>query len=184
LFAVLRGRRAVPVSKRYDLSKFALLVADDNEHMRRLVRSVLLGVGVGRVAEAADGSEALVRLKRERFELVLVDWMMQPMDGYVFVKTLRADGDNQNTRVPVIMMTGHAEREKVEGARDVGANEFLVKPLKPDTLIGRVIAVIDTPRAYVKAPGYVGPDRRRRSGEKYEGPRRRELDQGKLEGPS
>ena len=71
------------------------------------------------------------------------------------------------------MMTGHAERAEVEAARDAGVTEFLLKPLTLRAMVDRLEAAIQRPRAFIRAPSYFGPDRRRRDDPAYRGPRRR-----------
>jgi response regulator RpfG family c-di-GMP phosphodiesterase len=71
------------------------------------------------------------------------------------------------------MITGHAERHRVEAARDAGVNELLVKPVTEKALHSRIQEVILRPRPFIFGPDYYGPCRRRRRDPNYKGPERR-----------
>jgi DNA-binding response OmpR family regulator len=71
------------------------------------------------------------------------------------------------------MLTGHTSLDHVRQARDAGINEFIAKPVSVKTLMSRLVAVIESPRPYVRTKVYFGPCRRRRGVEEYRGPERR-----------
>ncbi|HIJ61550.1 MAG TPA: response regulator [Rhodospirillaceae bacterium] len=143
----------------------SFLVVDDNEHMRRLVRRVLNGMGVEQVRGAVDGSAAISELKVEVPDILITDWLMGPMDGLQLTHFLRKGANSPNRFLPIIMMTGFAEREKVFQARDAGVTEFLVKPLSASSLFSRIQAIVEKPRPFVHIGEFFGPDRRRRKNE-------------------
>ena len=160
------------------LQALRLLVVDDNPHIRAIVLELAHGLGVREVLQAADGAEGLMRLREAPVDVALVDLNMAPVDGVAFTREVRNAPDSPDIHLPVIMMTGHAERAKVEAARDAGVTEFLLKPLTLRAVADRLEAVIQRPRAFVRAPHYFGPDRRRRADPAYAGPRRRVDDLG------
>ena len=149
------------------------LLIDDNAFMRRLVRSLLRQFGFEDIQEAADGSEALLRVTERRFDVVVCDWMMEPTDGYAFVRSLRQHAVPAVRTLPVVMLTAVAAQNKVMAARDAGVTEYLVKPVSSGKLRIRLIAALTRPRNFVVAGDYVGPDRRRRDDVEYHGTRRR-----------
>jgi len=146
----------------YDLSNVKILIVEDNRHMRQLLLAVLRALGIRSVREAGDGSEGLNLLGEFLPDLVVCDWEMPGLDGPGFVKMVRQSPDSANPFVPIIMLTGHADASRVLAARDLGANEFLVKPMSPQALYGRIMRIIDEPRMFVSSGGYFGPCRRRR----------------------
>lgn len=153
-----------------------VLIVDDNHHMRSLIKELLKAVGVNKVFEAADPTEAFELLKTNPIDLLLVDFSMPMIDGVEFVHMIRNSADSPNPFIPIIMVTGHSERSKVTAARDAGVNEFLVKPINAKSLLMRLQAVADNPRQFIKVNNYFGPDRRRGANPKYEGPWRRRDD--------
>ena len=160
-------------STQIDLSELATLVAEDNSFMRNLIRRMLLGLGVRTVFDARDGSEALDVIGRERTDLVLCDWLMDPLDGADFTRIIRSAPDSPNQAVPIIMVSGYTEGWRVSQARDAGVNEILAKPLSADRLLSRVVYLIENPRAFIDTMNYKGPDRRRRKDARYSGSERR-----------
>jgi DNA-binding response OmpR family regulator len=75
--------------------------------------------------------------------------------------------------VPIIVISGYTERERVLAARAAGANEVMTKPITAKALYSRLVEVIEHPRPFVRAPDYFGPDRRRAQDSNYDGPERR-----------
>src|SRR5437868_11351246 len=105
-----------------------VLVVEDNQHMRSLLRSLLNSIGIREIHEATNGATALELLREKPCDLVLSDLAMKPMDGIDFTRDVRQSPRSANPFLPVIMVTGHTERHKVEAARDAGVTEFIAKP--------------------------------------------------------
>lgn len=158
-----------------DLSRLNLLIVDDNPHMRVLVRDILSGLGVKNVKECSDGSEAISELRHWPTDLVITDWMMDPLDGLDFTRLIRTAADSPNTFLPIIMLTGHTERHRIIEARDAGVSEFLAKPVNATGMYARIRQVIEFPRPFVRIGGYFGPCRRRKV-ESFMGEDNREAD--------
>jgi CheY-like chemotaxis protein len=152
------------------------LVVEDNDHMRLLLRELLNAGGIRAVSEAADGETALDVMRSLPCDLILADMAMAPMDGIAFTRHLRTSESSPNPFVPIIMVTGHTERHRVEAARDAGVTEFLAKPVTPGNLFARIAEIVDRPRPFVRTDGYFGPDRRRKALESHKGPWRRHDD--------
>jgi len=128
-----------------DMRDVSALVVDDNANMRRLIGTILRSVGAAEVREAASGEEALDILRGGwRPGLVLVDYLMEDLDGTAFTRRVRAEIDRDGWRLPVILVTGHAEMTLLHEARDAGANDFIPKPFTARTLLQRVARVVST----------------------------------------
>lgn len=149
------------------------LIVEDNGHMRTLLRNLLNSAGIKDVSEAVHGGAALDILRERKSDLVLTDMAMKPMDGLEFTRQVRNSEHSPNPFVPIIMITGHTERHRVEAARDAGVTEFLAKPITAAHLFSRIALIVERPRAFVRCDSYFGPDRRRRQIEDYAGPWRR-----------
>jgi two-component system, chemotaxis family, chemotaxis protein CheY len=157
-----------------------VLVVDDNQHMRSILKELLRAVGVKKVKEAEDPVEAFELIKTVPIDLVLADYSMPIIDGVEFTRMVRTGSDSPNPFLPIVMITGHSERSRVNAARDAGVNEFLVKPVTAKSLIERIQMVVNNPRSFIKSSAYFGPDRRRRKEKNFTGPWRREDDGDKL----
>lgn len=158
------------------LESLQVLLVDDNQHMRAIVAAILKGAGVGKTLEVSDGAEALRVLRERAVDLAIVDFNMFPLDGVEFTRLVRNAPDSANPYLPIIMMTGHAERSRVCEARDAGVTEFIVKPVTANSVLSRIQAVIFKPRPFVKTASYNGPCRRRVNDPKFSGPWRRASD--------
>lgn len=112
-----------------------IMIVDDSASVRQLVGMVLRGQGYT-VLEACDGREALARLEGERVHLVISDVNMPNLDGIGFVRELKQRPAHRFT--PVLMLTTESEQEKKQAGQQAGARAWMVKPFKPDQLLGAV----------------------------------------------
>ena len=153
--------------------KLKVIVVDDNDHMRRLLQSMLAAFGFKHVVGETNGQTGFSAIKTVRPDLLLTDFSMRPVDGAEFVRMIRVLPDRL-AWMPVIMITGHGERYYVERARDAGVNELLTKPVTARDLYLRIVEVIERPRLFIRSPSFIGPDRRRKIVGGH--PRRRKTD--------
>jgi len=91
-----------------------VLVVDDYQTMVRIIRNLLKQLGFENVDEAADGREALEKMKKTKYGLVISDWNMEPMTGYELLREVRADEILKPT--PFIMVTAESKTENVIAA--------------------------------------------------------------------
>jgi two-component system chemotaxis response regulator CheY len=143
------------------IGRLQLLVVDDNEYMRGVIRTVLRAIGVTQIREAESGPEAITMLREHAVDIMLIDWMMQPMSGPDLVVFLRNSELSPNPYMPIIMVTAHTEVQNIRSARDIGITEFLAKPVTARGVYERIVAIIERPRPFVRSKQYFGPDRRR-----------------------
>ena len=111
-----------------------ILLVDDCDLIRTIMKKDLNRVEAFDCDEAKDGREAVAACKKNKYDVVLMDWNMPNMSGLEAVKSIRAGGDN----VPIIMVTTEAEKNSVIKALKAGANNYIVKPFQPDLLLSRI----------------------------------------------
>jgi two-component system chemotaxis response regulator CheY len=111
-----------------------VLIVDDAATVRMYYRMTLSAGGI-EVTEAVNGIEALEKALLTPFDLYIVDVNMPKLDGYGFLRELRA---RDLPQAPAIMVTTEAERHDQTAAYAAGANLFLTKPVKPDQLLSQV----------------------------------------------
>jgi CheY-like chemotaxis protein len=150
-------------SSRVNLEQTSVLLVDDNQQALDILSSIVQGFGVREQIRCNSAIEATEIVKRRLVDLILLDCNMPEMDGYDFVKWLRRETPNPVCMTPVIMLTGHAAPSKVQKSRDCGASFVVTKPLTPGVLLQRILWLASDEREFVKAPNYVGPDRRVRN---------------------
>ena len=158
---------------RIEFDKLRFLVIDDSVHMRRILRTLLLGFGVREVHEANDGATGLDAFNAYAPDIVIMDWAMPMLDGLELAQLIRQPEGNASPFTPIIMLTAHSERRRVTAARDAGVTEFMVKPISAAALHHRIVNVIANPRRFIRTKNYFGPDRRRNNASGYTGPERR-----------
>jgi two-component system chemotaxis response regulator CheY len=157
----------------YRFDRLKLLVVDDNPHMRKLVVTILQAFGISQISQSADADNAWKILKETNPDVIILDWMLERSNGLELVEMIRTSAASPNPFVPIIMLTGHTDVDRVRQARDAGVNEFLAKPVSVKAILSRLIAVIEHPRPFVRTKMYFGPCRRRRGQDEYRGPERR-----------
>ncbi|MCD4667935.1 MAG: response regulator [Sulfurimonas sp.] len=117
-----------------------ILAVDDDMINLKLLKSMLMKSGkIKEVVEAQNGSDAIDKMKaRSDIDLVLLDIIMPIMGGIEVLKIVRAD-DNLK-QVPIIVLT--TDETKKGDALEFGANGFLMKPIRKDSLIDKILALI------------------------------------------
>jgi two-component system chemotaxis response regulator CheY len=134
-----------------------VLLVDDELYMRKVVRTMLTGIGVRTIYEAPDGPSGLEAIRSVAPDVVILDWEMPGLDGAGFCRMVRSPTTFPFPDVPIIMLTGHGERARVVEAMQCGVNEFLLKPVSSKALQDRLQAVLTNPRPIVQTGNYYGP---------------------------
>jgi two-component system, chemotaxis family, chemotaxis protein CheY len=117
-----------------------VLIAERDPAMTRIVRNLLVMIGVQSSMEASDGTAALQILRENKVDLVLAAWNMSPMDGLQLLKEIRADKALSAT--PFIIMTTTTQKDAVATAAQAGVNNFIIKPFNAETLKQKIQAVM------------------------------------------
>lgn len=118
----------------------SILIVDDYKTMLRIIRNLLSELGFTNVEEASDGKQAFEKLHRDRFDLIISDWNMEPMTGYELLRAVRADQSLKAT--PFIMVTAESKAENVVAAKKAGVNNYIIKPFNAATLKQKMKKVI------------------------------------------
>lgn len=113
-----------------------ILVVDDKQSLRQLVKSYLEQEGF-RVVAAADGREALYVARHEKPDLIVLDLMMPEMDGYEFMRVY-----SKEASTPIIMLTAKLEENDRVLGLELGADDYVTKPFSMRELAARVRAVL------------------------------------------
>ena len=160
--------------RQHDLSGLNVLIVDDSRHFLTILRTTLRAFRVQTVFECRDAVSAFEILRQNLVDIAIVDLKLGEIDGLEFTSMVRSASDSQNPRMPIIMVTAFSERSNVDAAISAGVDEFLLKPVSPQSLYKRIIATIDRPRPYLRAKSYFGPDRRR-ANRPFKGPDKRKV---------
>lgn len=133
-----------------------VILAENDSLMRNVIRSTLVRAGQ-RVFPAGDGVEAVMLAKQFKARLVLLDIAMPRLDGLRACEAMRGLPDYAD--VPIVMISGYADRNLPMTARKLGANELIRKPFAPSVLLARLSAYLDIPTELVPALPHSDQDR-------------------------
>ena len=112
------------------------LVIDDSAAVRTILKRIMTDCGF-EVVEASQGREALERLREKgKMDIALVDWNMPEMNGYDFIRAIRADHAHDSMRL--MMVTTETEIAQVAKALEAGANEYVMKPFTKDMILEKL----------------------------------------------
>ena len=143
------------------IQSLAVLVVDDNQYMRKMIRNLLVNCGIKDIYEANDGIAALDAIRSIAPDVVILDWEMPLLSGAELVRIVRSPGVFPMPDVPIIMLTAHGERSRVVEAVRLGVNEFLLKPVSSTALLARLVSILASPREMVrKGDNYVPAPRK------------------------
>ena len=114
-----------------------ILVIDDFELMRAMLKNALADIGISGVDEAEDGAEALKMLNaafeaRKPYDVIFCDWNMPVMTGIQLLEAVRSD--DRLKEIPFIMVTAESEKHFVIHALTEGATDYIVKPISAATV--------------------------------------------------
>lgn len=120
--------------------KNTILIVDDSEFVRSY-HSYILEQAHYSVITAVDGSDGLEKLYRNPCDLVLTDINMSNMDGYEFIRRVRADG--KYSSLPIIIVSTESEAKGKMKGFDAGANLYIVKPSTPEMMVENIRMVLN-----------------------------------------
>lgn len=153
----------------------SVLVVDDSASSRTLLATTLHDIGVGYVNTVPNGVAAIEHLRHSTFsamnsatppvDLVITEWDMEPVGGMMLINWIRRHMDSPNRFTRAVIMSGELDAEKVERARNAGANAVFAKPFTINSIKKHIINVLFNNPPFFKSQSYFGPDRRRRAAE-------------------
>ena len=112
-----------------DLSQQNCMIVDDNRHMRALLCSIFRTLNITSLKEVRDGETVLIEVESFEPTLIVTDWHMEPMDGIALVKSIRHFASSLVKYVPIIMLTGHSDLQRVQEARPAAIKDIYTRAL-------------------------------------------------------
>lgn len=112
-----------------------ILIADDNENIRDALTYLLEDEGY-ELQLAKDGADALRKVRERKPDILFLDIMMPEINGYDVCRTIKNDPDLKN--IYVIMLTARGQVAEQERGKEVGADEYIVKPFSPMEILAKV----------------------------------------------
>lgn len=116
-----------------------ILFVEDSPTMRRIIANSLKKLGMNNVAEAENGVDALEKIQKNQFDLILTDWNMPEMNGQELVEHIRKMDTYKS--VPILMITTRGMEDDVMTAIKSGVNGYMVKPFTPELLKKKMLEI-------------------------------------------
>jgi two-component system chemotaxis response regulator CheY len=138
------------------------LLIEDHPPTAATLQTILQSLGFSKITLATNMTAAVDALKASAFDLILCDFQLGIVNGLMLVRMIRQSDGLANPNVPIVMITAHADSERVTEALNAGVDDVLVKPVQPDVIVRCLGNLLERSRNFVKAKDYAGPDRRRR----------------------
>jgi len=160
---------------RMGFSGCRILVVGARTHPFMLLRSVLVTNGINKIVHVEDGDHALEFLAMEPFHAVFCKCQVTTSAGVSLMVAARRDKRVRNPMIPIFLFKERASRRDVEIARDIGVTDVLTMPINPKSLLDKLEAAASSPRPFIVAGEFFGPDRRARLRPAYRGADRRKL---------
>lgn len=117
-----------------------ILIVDDFKTMLKIIESLLRQLGFKNIDEATDGTQALQKMKENKYDLILSDWNMEPMTGLDLLKNVRSDAATKH--IPFILITAETKTENIIAAKQAGVSNYIMKPFNATTLKEKLAAVL------------------------------------------
>lgn len=116
-----------------------ILFVEDSPTMRRIIENSLKKLGVKEITDAENGVDALEKIQKQDFDMILTDWNMPEMNGKELVEHVRKI-DKYKT-IPILMITTRGMQEDVVTAIKSGVNGYIVKPFTPEVLKKKMVEI-------------------------------------------
>jgi CheY-like chemotaxis protein/class 3 adenylate cyclase len=150
-----QGQELLEAVESVGRAALTILLVDDSDLIHRHTLPILQGEGY-EVVEAWDGAEALELCEKRRFDLILTDVEMPKVDGWEVCRRIKQNPKTEH--VPVVICSSLGEASDLEKGFDLGADEYLVKPVVPEELIGRLQALLASKMLSQREPVLVVDD--------------------------
>jgi two-component system chemotaxis response regulator CheY len=116
-----------------------VLLVDDSSTHRVIVRNLLTELGINDVDEASNGKDAIAKIHEKKYDLVISDWNMEPMNGQQLLVNVRAE--KQFAKLPFILMTAESAVSKIVDAKNARVSSFINKPFNAGALETKILAI-------------------------------------------
>ena len=136
-----------------------VLIADSSSYLSTIVHRMLRGFGASKVMEVRTSVELLQTLTNQKIDVLFATPASAARRPHGDAM-IRRKTDNENRTIPILLMSSDTRETSIKQARDAGANMVIAKPISPASLYDRLAWVALTPRQFVDAPTFFGPDRR------------------------
>lgn len=137
-----------------------ILVVDDSIAIRQIIRNFLYMAGCRDISECSDCSSAMMETRNNHYDLVVIDYTIEPITGIQYIRWIRHDDETPNVRLPILLITANTDADVVQAAARAGVDGIIAKPFSGDTFMKKVNDILFNRPEFVITDQYVGPERR------------------------
>lgn len=128
------------------IGSIRVLIIEHNPYLRKLVRNLLVNIGVKKIEEVDEALSAFEAIKAVEPDIVMLEWDLPLLNGAELMRIIRAPGMLARSAVPVIMFSASAPRGRVAEAKRLGVDAYLIMPISAKALLDRIMSVLAKPR--------------------------------------
>jgi CheY-like chemotaxis protein len=156
-----------------EIRKLRVLIVGGRAASVQILRTVFSMMGLRQIQAVPESARAIDALRSQRFSAIFCDALAEPYKNMPFPLAARRVPGILNPMTPLFVIYSEARKSQVEFARDSGATDVFARPISAATVERKLRAALATPRSFIVAPDFFGPDRRTQRPSKYYGEDRR-----------
>jgi len=118
--------------EKFNAAPYGILIVDDHPQIRKAIRRVAEAMGFLKIYEASNCMDSLKLLRKKTIDLVVLDLYLPDSSGFDVIESIR--NRDADFAIPIVVVSGEADKEEIVKAADLGANDYLVKPFKVSEL--------------------------------------------------
>jgi two-component system, chemotaxis family, chemotaxis protein CheY len=132
-----------------------VLIVEDNPYLRKLIRNLLINVGIKNIDEVLDGLAGFEAIKNLEPDIVILDWELPLLNGPELVRIVRTPCMLARPTIPIIMFCASAERWRIAEAKRLRVDAYLTMPISAKSLHDRIVSILM--KAQAASPPLVAP---------------------------
>jgi CheY-like chemotaxis protein len=152
--------RSMVSERAMKVSEWSVCLIEPNKYAANIIVDLLRNAGVTKLAHFTDADEAMAALELKCVNVVIAAVELAPVSGVEWTRVFRRNQKLPCRKAAIFLTSGAFSRAIAEECRHAGANALIGKPISGKTLIATITKVLDQPREFIDAKGYVGPCRR------------------------
>lgn len=130
-----------------------VLIVEDNQYLRKLVRNLLVNIGVKQIDEVDEALAVLEAIRTTDPDIVMLEWELPLFSGSEVARIIRTPGLLTRPSVPIILFSKAASQARVEEAKRLGVDGYLTMPISAKALADRIVTILANPRPVAEAAG-------------------------------
>jgi two-component system, chemotaxis family, chemotaxis protein CheY len=134
-------------------SSIRVLIVEDNQYLRKLVRNLLVNIGVKQIDEVEEALAVLEAIRITDPDIVMLEWELPLLSGNEVARIIRTPGLLTRPSVPIILFSKAASQARIEEAKRLGVDAYLTMPISAKALADRIVTILADPRPTAEAAG-------------------------------